>query len=117
MSAGAAGSGLDPASVALEGLNVVEANAGTGKTWTITALYLRLLLELHLPVESILVVTFTEAATGELRDRIRSRLAHARAAFERGAPDAGDAFTAVLLGRIDRADAVLALTAALRGFD
>src|SRR4051794_34998010 len=48
---------FDAAAVPLDGVSVIEANAGTGKTWTITALYVRLLLELGLTVESILVVT------------------------------------------------------------
>lgn len=58
---------------------LIEANAGTGKTWNIQNLYLRLLLEQGwLPAE-ILVVTFTEAATAELRDRIRANIAAALA--------------------------------------
>ena len=109
---------LDPLHVELEGLNVIEANAGTGKTWTITALYVRLLLEKRCPVESILVVTFTEAATGELRDRIRRRLTEALAAFERGKAEEKDPFTRGLLERSSsREDALLTLTAALRNFD
>lgn len=58
----------------LNGLRLIEASAGTGKTFTIAALYLRLLIERDLSVSSILVVTFTEAATEELRDRIRARI-------------------------------------------
>jgi len=58
----------------LNGIRLIEASAGTGKTFTIAALYLRLLLESELSVSSILVVTFTEAATEELRDRIRTRI-------------------------------------------
>jgi len=65
---------LDPLSIPLHGLHLIEASAGTGKTFTITLLYLRLLLEAGLAVDRILVVTFTNAATEELRDRIRSRL-------------------------------------------
>ncbi|MEN8213170.1 MAG: exodeoxyribonuclease V subunit beta [Pseudomonadota bacterium] len=61
----------------LDGIRLIEASAGTGKTYTISALYLRLLIETELSVNSILVVTFTEAATQELRDRIRSRIHHA----------------------------------------
>ncbi|MCK4509173.1 MAG: UvrD-helicase domain-containing protein, partial [Desulfuromonadales bacterium] len=57
--------------------NLLEASAGTGKTFTIAALYLRLLLETDLTVDRILVVTFTEAATEELRDRIRQRIREA----------------------------------------
>ena len=58
----------------LRGMNLIEASAGTGKTWTICALYLRLLLEHGLEVQQILVVTFTNAATAELRDRVRRRI-------------------------------------------
>ncbi|MEF3065664.1 exodeoxyribonuclease V subunit beta [Pandoraea apista] len=59
----------------LDGICLIEASAGTGKTWNICALYVRLLLEKQLTVEQILVVTFTNAATAELRERIRGRLA------------------------------------------
>jgi len=75
----------------LHGSQLIEASAGTGKTFTISALYLRLVLghggeqgfgrELLPP--QILVVTFTDAATKELRERIRTRLAEA-ARFFRG---------------------------------
>ena len=58
----------------LDGINLIEASAGTGKTWNICALYLRLLLERELGVEKILVVTFTIAATAELRERIDGRI-------------------------------------------
>ena len=58
----------------LKGRRLIEASAGTGKTYTISGLYLRLLLERKLAVTEILVVTFTEAATQELRGRIRQRL-------------------------------------------
>jgi exodeoxyribonuclease V beta subunit len=53
---------------------VVEASAGTGKTYTIEQLVLRLLTEETVPLEQILVVTFTEKATGELRTRLRGML-------------------------------------------
>ncbi len=58
----------------LQDLSLIEASAGTGKTWNICVLYLRLLLEKNLTVQQILVVTFTNAATAELRERIRSRI-------------------------------------------
>ena len=58
----------------LQGYNIIEASAGTGKTHAIADLFLRLILEKELPINEILVVTFTEAATEELRDRIRKRL-------------------------------------------
>ncbi|MCX5894274.1 MAG: exodeoxyribonuclease V subunit beta [Proteobacteria bacterium] len=65
---------FDLAESPLQGTNLIEASAGTGKTYTIAGLFLRLILEKELTVEEILVVTFTEAATEELRDRIRNLL-------------------------------------------
>ena len=63
----------------LAGVNLIEASAGTGKTWTIAALYLRLLLEEvagEAPpgIDRLLVVTYTRAATAELRERLRRQL-------------------------------------------
>jgi len=58
----------------LHGRSLVEASAGTGKTWTISVLYLRLLLERELGARQIVVTTFTEAAAQELRERLRARL-------------------------------------------
>lgn len=66
---------------------LLEASAGTGKTYNIANLFLRLLVEKRVPVESILVVTFTEAATAELRDRIRARIRHALDRLRRMAVD------------------------------
>ncbi|NBA96546.1 exodeoxyribonuclease V subunit beta [Pseudomonas sp. R5(2019)] len=87
----------------LHGSQLIEASAGTGKTFTISALYLRLVLghggangfgrELLPP--QILVVTFTDAATKELRERIRSRLAEA-ARYFRDEIDAPDSLIAEL---------------------
>src|SRR6218665_2953323 len=82
----------------LHGSQLIEASAGTGKTFTISALYLRLVLghggELsgfgrELLPPQILVVTFTDAATKKLRERIRTRLAEAARYFrdETPAPD------------------------------
>ena len=68
---------LDIASFPLEGLALIEASAGTGKTFTVSNLVLRYVLEKHYTIEQILVVTFTEAATQELRVRIRDKLAEA----------------------------------------
>ncbi|MBR7890137.1 exodeoxyribonuclease V subunit beta [Marinomonas sp. A79] len=61
----------------LIGSNLIEASAGTGKTWSITGLYLRMVVEKGLLPENILVVTFTKAATAELTGRIRQRLQQA----------------------------------------
>ena len=60
--------------VPLEGVQLIEASAGTGKTYTIAGLYVRLLVEQALEVDRILVMTFTKAATEELRQRLRQRL-------------------------------------------
>ena len=65
----------------LEGINLIEASAGTGKTYNIEGLFIRLLLEQQLQVDQILVLTFTNAATEELKDRIRHKLVTAKAAF------------------------------------
>ncbi len=56
--------------IPLQGKHLIEASAGTGKTFNITRIYLRLLLEKNLTVEQILVMTFTKDATEELRGRI-----------------------------------------------
>ena len=69
------------------GTSLIEASAGTGKTYAITALFIRLILEENLSVREILVVTYTEAATEELRHRIRQTLADALQAFESGSSD------------------------------
>lgn len=61
---------LDSATIPLTGLHLIEASAGTGKTYNITRIYLRLLLERELKVEEILLMTFTKDATQELRGRI-----------------------------------------------
>lgn len=79
----------------LFGKRLIEASAGTGKTYTIANLYLRLLvptgqagdLDKPLTVDQILVVTFTEAATAELKARIRSRIRTARKALLQGESD------------------------------
>lgn len=72
---------LDLLNIPLAGTNLVEASAGTGKTYAITGLFLRLLLEKKIPINEILVVTYTDAATAELRDRVRRRLQEALEAF------------------------------------
>jgi len=61
---------LDSATIPLTGKHLIEASAGTGKTYNITRIYLRLLLERELTVEQILLMTFTKDATQELRGRI-----------------------------------------------
>ncbi|WP_448383414.1 exodeoxyribonuclease V subunit beta [Desulfosoma sp.] len=65
---------LDPLTLPLDGVRLIEASAGTGKTHNIVTLFLRLLLEKDADISRILVVTFTNAATEELRGRLRERL-------------------------------------------
>ena len=82
-------------SIDLNGIKLIEASAGTGKTYTIANLYLRYILEERTPSE-ILVVTFTNAATEELRGRIRARLFQTLQLFDK--PTATpDLFLAALL--------------------
>lgn len=100
----------------LEGVNLIEASAGTGKTYTIAGLYLRLLLEKHLPVDRILVVTFTEAATGELRERIRGRVREALNVLA-GQPSEDPLLTALAARQRMPEAASRRLDAALRDFD
>lgn len=134
---------VDPLHFPLWGSRLIEASAGTGKTYTIAALYLRLVLghgergtaglDAAYPPEAdmgflegakpsekatafrealtppkILVVTFTEAATLELRDRIRARLAEAAAFFRASAEvvEAGTCLDAMGAGRVPDQDVV-----------
>ncbi len=68
------------------GVRIVEASAGTGKTYCIQTLYTRLVVQCGLPVDRILLVTFTEAATKELRERIRLILSKALGWLEGALP-------------------------------
>ncbi|HEY9104470.1 exodeoxyribonuclease V subunit beta [Chitinimonas sp.] len=109
---------FDPLGAPLDALNLIEASAGTGKTWTIAALYARLVLEKRLKPEDILVVTYTKAATAELRGRIRTRVAQLADAFERG--ESQDPFDAELLAATPPEqvfEAARHLRAAVSGFD
>jgi len=72
---------FDLSTSTLEGTNLIEASAGTGKTYAIAGLFLRLILEKNLSIHEILVVTFTVSATEELKDRIRIKLREAIEAF------------------------------------
>ncbi|MFG6138071.1 exodeoxyribonuclease V subunit beta [Halomonas sp. B23F22_10] len=103
---------LDPVALPLTGSRLIEASAGTGKTFTIALLYLRLVLGPRneddaasfprpLTPPEILVVTFTNAATQELRDRIRARLVEAADAFSLSTSP--DAATETLLPPADAA--------------
>ena len=121
---------LHPATFPLWGSRLIEASAGTGKTWTIAALYLRLVLghggtigfERALRPSEILVMTFTRAATRELSDRIRERLLDAVQCFrEEKLPDPGDEFLSTLMAAYapgtQRNRAALALALAAQSMD
>ncbi len=100
----------------LSGLNLIEASAGTGKTFTITGLYVRLILEMDCRVDGLLVVTFTNAATAELRERTRSCLVDVLQAFELG--ESSDPFYQGLLDQsVDHEQAQRRLRLAILGFD
>jgi len=84
----------DPLDFPLFGSRLIEASAGTGKTYTIAALYVRLVIQhglndtafgMPLQPRNILVMTFTKAATAELSDRIRARLSEAANHFRSSA--------------------------------
>ncbi len=110
---------LDPLKINLSGINLIEASAGTGKTYTIATLFVRLVLEKGLDVDRLLVVTFTEAATAELRDRIRQRLRETLNVFQ------GQETKDTTLGELvqhyvepeDKNRAIKLLERALRSFD
>lgn len=107
---------LDPLTIPLKGLNLIEASAGTGKTYAISNIYLQLLVEGNFTVEEILVVTFTKAATEELKGRIRGRIMDALQALSgnHGADDFLKSFTANIS---NREMAQRKLINALRSFD
>lgn len=115
---------LDPLRLPLIGERLIEASAGTGKTFTIAALYLRLLLGLGgeaaypraISVEELLVVTFTEAATEELRGRIRSNIHELRIACLRGESD-NPLYSSLLAEIADKDDAAKTLLLAERQMD
>ena len=121
---------LNAMSFPLWGSRLIEASAGTGKTWTIAALYLRLVLghggaagfARPLMPSEILVMTFTRAATRELSDRIRSRLLEAARCFRaEDKPDQRDSLLIALIAdypeESDRAAAAWRLAMAAQSMD
>ena len=114
---------LESISFPLRGERLIEASAGTGKTYTITNLYLRLLLgqvdgQEPLTTDEILVVTFTIAATEELRNRIRQRIVSARHAFQSNSASSDDQFLQTLLASYqDRQRGIKLLGSAIQMMD
>ncbi|MDO4878360.1 MAG: exodeoxyribonuclease V subunit beta [Neisseria sp.] len=114
---------FDPLDIPVTGTSLIEASAGTGKTYGIAALFARLVLLEQLPVDRILVVTFTKAATAELKTRLRARLDEALRRLRGDTlPSGPDRFMRGLLEKAaekepDREKLVLRLKAALSQFD
>jgi exodeoxyribonuclease V beta subunit len=79
----------------LEGVNLIEASAGTGKTYALAGLYVRFLVEKKFTVRQLLVITYTKAATAELKKRIREMIGKVRHAMRTGCAD-GPLFEAFL---------------------
>ncbi|HEX6982262.1 MAG TPA: exodeoxyribonuclease V subunit beta [Balneolaceae bacterium] len=109
---------LKPFEQTYEGKNLVEASAGTGKTYNIVWLYLRFLLKENLSVDEILVVTFTNAATKELKERLMDSIQDAVNVLKYGY-EGSDAMLKALDSTdwIQRDKAVEKLEEALRSFD
>lgn len=98
---------FDPAATPLhKGISLIEASAGTGKTYTIAMLVLRLVVEFNVPLSRVLVVTFTRAATEELKARIRNRLAEARKLLT-GAGSSNDKVIEAWINNLDLPKAVI----------
>ncbi len=106
---------IDIINSSLAGTNLIEASAGTGKTYTISALFLRLILEENFNPANILVVTFTRAATDELRSRIRNCLVTARRAIEE--KECEDPNIAAIVKKFEPVTAVEKIKDALTDFD
>ncbi|MEN8142412.1 MAG: UvrD-helicase domain-containing protein, partial [Thermodesulfobacteriota bacterium] len=95
---------------------LIDASAGTGKTYTISSLVVRLLIEKELPINEILVVTYTEAAVADLKTRIREKIIAAVEAFSTGESD--DDFLQELIAVNPRPRRMVQLlTLSLRNFD
>lgn len=112
-------SATSPELAPLDAPTLVEASAGTGKTHTITTYFVRGVLERQLEPQQILVVTYTKAATAELRVRCRKRILEALDLLDRS-PAEGDALHRIVhdaIERMGRSRAEDLLRSALREMD
>ena len=98
------------------GINLIEASAGTGKTFSIAMLVLRFILQKGFTIDQLLVVTFTNAAAQELRDRIRSRLVEVKNVLS-GKPSKDAALNDWVFGLEDSSKAKNLLIDALADID
>ncbi len=97
------------------GTVAIEASAGTGKTFTLAALATRYLAERDITPSDLLIVTFTRAATAELRSRIRQQMIEAATAL--GSGDLGESALVLHLASVDREIRRRRLAAAVADFD
>ncbi|MDP5114663.1 MAG: UvrD-helicase domain-containing protein, partial [Ilumatobacteraceae bacterium] len=110
---------LDLATEKLVNGLVIEASAGTGKTYSVAALVAReIALREDLRIGNILITTFTRNAAAELRDRVRRRMVQIADQLESNSPDEGDAISKVLADDLaSRADIIRRLRRAVVEFD
>ena len=116
----AAARGRDALDVGLNNDLLVDASAGTGKTYTLTTLVARLLVEEDRSIDQLLIVTFSNAAAGELRDRVWRTLRDARAAIAAPGSPASDQARGLVERWRDhqlQETALTRLTSAIRDFD
>ena len=103
-----------------EGLLVLEASAGTGKTWSLEGIAVRSIAERGLRASQLCIVSFTRLATADLRARVRRRLAGAAAFLDSDDTSSSDELHQVLIDGIDaseRARRARAVRNALAEFD
>lgn len=110
---------LDLATEKLVNGLVIEASAGTGKTYSVAALVAReIALREELRIGNILITTFTRNAAAELRDRVRRRMVQIADQLESNSPDEGDAISRVLADDLQsRPDFIRRLRRAVVEFD
>ena len=105
---------LDPLNLELNSRHLIEASAGTGKTFNITLLYARLILEKKLSVQEILVMTYTRAATEEIKGRVAAFLLDIHNEWHTENPSD---FTKTLIDRVGKEEGNALLTSALLSLD
>ncbi|MDX1638148.1 MAG: exodeoxyribonuclease V subunit beta [Balneolaceae bacterium] len=109
---------LEPFDITLHGHHLVEASAGTGKTYSITSLFIRCLVDTDLTVDQLLVLTYTKAATAELKDRILSRVRESISVLAGQAFVENDTFLENLIRQVQDAErAIQKLERAVHNFD
>ena len=108
---------FDVLNVSLAGENLIEAAAGTGKTYSIAIMVLRWILSTNHPIDSVLAVTFTNYATAELKERILNFLEKGLVFFEKP-ENCSDATVKKVCSRItDKNEAIAKLKKAVNDFD